>query len=120
MHDDSGDEAVAIRKSHVLALDVHDDETLYCPGADDHDGEYVSRPRRRQLGLLRTIRDDKDFDEIDEGFDIETTIVLLAENRRPYYVTFIACDRAGNCSFYDPDGNDDAVELADRLLLTPS
>ena len=46
------------------------------------------------------IRDDKDFDEIDDGFEVETTIVL--RENKTFFVTFIACDNAGNCSFYDP------------------
>ena len=34
---------------------------------------------------------------------------MLTENR-VYYVTFVVCDNAGNCSFFDPDGNDDLEE----------
>ena len=33
-------------------------------------------------------------------------------------MTFIACDNAGNCTFYDPDGNDGAVELAEITVDT--
>ena len=62
------------------------------------------------------IRDDKDFDDIDDGFDVETTIVL--RENRIFYVTFVACDNAGNCSFFDPDGNDDAEELAQITVDT--
>ena len=89
-----------------------DDETLYCPG-DAQDGEYDA-----DIGGygFAPIRDDKDFDEIDDGFDVETTIVL--RENRIFYVTFFACDNAGNCSFYDPDGNDDAEELAEITVDT--
>ena len=52
---------------------------------------------------VRPIVDDKDFDSIDDGFDVETTIVLT--EGEVHYVTFIACDAAGNCAVYDPDEN---------------
>ena len=83
-----------------------DGESLYCPG-DDQDGEYDASGSGYGFA---PIRDDRDFDEIDDGFEVETTIVL--RENKTYYVTFIACDNAGNCTFYDPDGNDDAEELA--------
>ena len=85
---------------------ISDDESLYCPGVAQ-DGEYDA-----DIGGygFAPIRDDKDFDEIDDGFDVETTIVL--RENKIFYVTFVACDAAGNCSFFDPDGNDEAVELA--------
>ena len=87
--------------SSTRLLTVNDDETLYCPGSEQ-DGEYNAA--RGGFGFA-PIRDDKDFDDVDGGYDVETTIVLT-ENRT-YYVTFIVCDNAGNCAFYDPDGNDD-------------
>ena len=96
-----------------LAASINEDESLYCPGTAQ-DGEYDA-----SVGStygFAPIRDDKDFDEIDDGFDVETTIVLR-ENKK-YFVTFIACDNAGNCSFYDPDGNDDAEELAQITVDT--
>ena len=89
-----------------MAASINEDESLYCPGTAQ-DGEYDASGGG--FGFA-PIRDDKDFDEIDDGFDVETTIVLR-ENKK-YFVTFIACDNAGNCSFYDPDGNDDFEELA--------
>ena len=95
-----------------MAAGINEDESLYCPGTAQ-DGEYDASGGG--FGFA-PIRDDKDFDEIDDGFDVETTIVLR-ENRK-YYVTFIACDNAGNCSFYDPDGNDDAEELAQITVDT--
>ena len=96
-----------------MAASVNEDESLYCPGTAQ-DGEYDASIGD-SFGFA-PIRDDKDFDEIDDGFDVETTIVLR-ENKK-YYVTFIACDNAGNCSFYDPDGNDDAEELAQITVDT--
>ena len=95
-----------------MAAHINEDESLYCPGTAQ-DGEYDASGAGYGFA---PIRDDKDFDEIDDGFDVETTIVLR-ENRK-YFVTFIACDNAGNCSFYDPDGNDDAEELAQITVDT--
>ena len=97
-----------------VAAQVHEDETLYCPGIPS-DGEYIATEASSDFGFA-PIRDDKDFDEIDDGFEVETTIVL-AKNKT-FYVTFIACDNAGNCTFYDPDGNDDAEELAEITVDT--
>ena len=91
---------------------ISDDGMLYCPGTAQ-DGEYDASGAGYGFA---PIRDDKDFDEIDDGFDVETTIVL--RENRIFYVTFIACDNAGNCSFFDPDGNDDAEELAEITVDT--
>ena len=96
-----------------MAASINEDESLYCPGTAQ-DGEYDASVGG-SFGFA-PIRDDRDFDEIDDGFDVETTIVLR-ENKK-YYVTFIACDNAGNCSFYDPDGNDDFEELAQITVDT--
>ena len=91
---------------------ISDDESLYCPGAAQS-GEYDA-----DIGGygFAPIRDDKDFEEIDDGFDVETTIVL--RKNKIFYVTFVACDSAGNCSFFDPDGNDEGVELAEITVDT--
>ena len=91
---------------------ISDDESLYCPGTAQ-DGEYDASGAGYGFA---PIRDDKDFDEIDDGFDVDTTIVL--RENRIFYVTFIACDNAGNCSFYDPDGNDESEELAEITVDT--
>ena len=91
---------------------ISDDESLYCPGTAQ-DGEYDASGGGYGFA---PIRDDKDFDDIDDGFEVETTVVL--RENKTYYVTFIACDNAGNCSFYDPDGNDDAEELAQITVDT--
>ena len=50
---------------------------------------------------LRLIVNDRDFDELDDGYEVDTTLVL-SENAT-HYVSFIACDNAGNCAAYDPD-----------------
>ena len=91
---------------------ISDDGMLYCPGVAQ-DGEYDASGAGYGFA---PIRDDKDFDDIDDGFDVETTIVL--RENRIFYVTFIACDNAGNCSFFDPDGNDDGEELAEITVDT--
>ena len=91
---------------------ISDDESLYCPGVAQ-DGEYDASGAGYGFA---PIRDDKDFDDIDDGFDVETTIVL--RENRIFYVTFVACDAAGNCSFFDPDGNDESVELAEITVDT--
>ena len=50
------------------------------------------------------ITDDRDFDEIDDGFQVDTKIVLDANEH--HYVTFVVCDEAGNCALYTPDSNE--------------
>ena len=97
-----------------VAARIHEDETLYCRGTQS-EGEYIATETSSEWGFA-PIRDDKDFDDIDDGFDVETTIVL--DENKTYYVTFIACDSAGNCTFYDPDGNDDDEELAQITVDT--
>ena len=99
-------------KTLSFAASIHEDETLYCPGTMQ-EGEYIATGTG--FGFA-PIRDDKDFDEIDDGYDVETTLVL--DENRIFYVTFIACDNAGNCTFYDPDGNDDTEELAEITVDT--
>ena len=94
------------------AAQIYEDEALYCPG-DLQDGEYIAGGGGYGFA---PIRDDKDFDEIDNGYDVETTLVLTENDI--YYVTFIVCDAAGNCAYYDPDGNDEAEELAQITVDT--
>ena len=94
------------------AIHVHEGEYLDC-GDNKQDGEYIAS----ESGYgFAPIRDDKDFDEISDGYEVETTLVLV-ENEI-FYVTFIACDSAGNCASYDPDGNDDDVELSKITIDT--
>ena len=94
------------------AIHIHEDLWLDC-GTYAQDGEYIAS--EGGFGFA-PIRDDKDFDEIDDGFDVETTLVLV--KNQIFYVTYIACDNAGNCTAYDPDGNDDEVELAEITIDT--
>ena len=97
-----------------VVVRIQEDETLYCRGTES-EGEYIATEASSDYGFA-PIRDDRDFDEIDDGFEVETTIVL--DENKTYYVTFIACDNAGNCTFYDPDGNDHLEELAQITVDT--
>ena len=65
---------------------------------------------------VRQVVDDRDFDEIDDGFDVETKIVL--DENEAHYVTFIVCDNAGNCAMYTPDENDTDEALAEITIDT--
>ena len=76
----------------VENLRLHDD-AIYCDGQPE----------------FRPIVDDRDFDEIDNGYEVETTIVLPEDETS--YVTFIACDNAGSCTAYDPDEDSDIALL---------
>lgn len=104
------DAAILAKSTHI-----HENDALYCPG-NAQDGEFIARDAVAGSYGFAPIRDDKDFDEIDNGYDVETTIVLT-ENAT-YYVTFIVCDNAGNCAYHDPDGNDDDEELAEITVDT--
>lgn len=63
----------------------------------------------------RDINDDKDLDQVTDGYDV-TTELALSENT--HYVTFIVCDAAGNCVAYDPDENDLDEALAEIIVDT--
>ena len=65
---------------------------------------------------LRLVVDDKDFDELDYGYEVETKIVLPENETR--YVSFIACDNAGNCALYTPDKNNVDEALAEITVDT--
>lgn len=55
----------------------------------------------RSMPEIRHVTDDRDFDELNNGFEVRTTIVL-PENETSY-VSFIVCDNAGNCTLYAQD-----------------
>ena len=63
---------------------------------------------------IRQVVDDRDFDEIDEGFEVATKVVL--PTNEAHYVTFIVCDNAGNCAMYTPDENDTDEALAEITI----
>ncbi len=81
----------------------HQGGSIYC------DGEPEFHP----------IRDDRDSVEIDEGYSVRTS--LLLEKGSTYFITFIACDNAGNCTAYDADEDSDALLLRiDTHTPTPT
>ena len=100
----------------VAAL-VHDSQCYN--SSQDEDGYAAVENLRLRDGAIycfgqpeiHPIRDDRDFDEIDNGYDVETTIVL--PEGETHYVTFVVCDRSGNCIAYDADEDSDIalVEL---------
>ncbi|CAI8053900.1 LRR receptor-like serine/threonine-protein kinase ERECTA [Geodia barretti] len=100
----------------VAAL-VHDSQ-CYNSSQDEDGFAAVENLRLRDGAIycfgqpeIHPIRDDRDFDEIDNGYDVETTIVL--PEGEIHYVTFVVCDRSGNCIAYDADEDSDIalVEL---------
>ena len=67
---------------------------------------------------IHYIRDDRDFEEIDQGYSVRTTLAL--EQGSTYFVSFFACDNAGNCTVFDADEDSDALLLRiDTLTDTP-
>ena len=76
--------------------------------------EYdATKAARSDWGYI-AVREDKDFDDIDNGYEVETTLVL--DEDKVFYVTFVAVDRAGNMTYFDPDGSDDDVEYAEIVI----
>ena len=63
---------------------------------------------------IRQVVDDRDFDEIDDGFEVATKVVL--RENMAHYVTFIVCDNAGNCAMYTPDENKEKEALAEITI----
>ena len=88
--------------SMVANTNLHEGAQIYCPAGTTPE--------------VRTIADDKDLDEVTGGREVETEIVL-GENQISY-VTFIACDKAGNCVAFDPDENDTREALAEITVDT--
>ena len=100
----------------VAAL-VHDSQ-CYNSSQDEDGYAAVENLRLRDGSIycfgqpeIHPIRNYRDFDEIDHGYDVETTIVL--PEGETHYVTFVVCDRSGNCIAYDADEDSDIalVEL---------
>ncbi|MCY3638014.1 MAG: cadherin domain-containing protein [Chloroflexi bacterium] len=79
-------------------------------GTHEYDATTASRD---EWGYI-AVREDKDFDDIDNGIEVETTLVL--DEDKVFYVTFVAVDRAGNMTYFDPDGSDDDVEYAEIVI----
>ncbi len=81
-------------------------------GIHEYDATTASRD---EWGYI-AVREDKDFDDIENGYDVETTLVL--DEDKYFFVTFVAVDRAGNMTYFDPDGSDDDVEYAEIVIDT--
>lgn len=88
--------------SMVANTNLHEGARLYCPTA--------TTPQ------VRVIVDDKDLDEVTDGYEVSTQVVL--NQNEISYVTFIACDKAGNCAAFDPDENDTREALAEITVDT--
>ena len=86
----------------VPDTNLHEGAQIYCPTG--------SNPR------VRDIVDDKDLDSVTDGFEVDTEVVLSANQIS--FVTFIACDAAGNCVAFDPDENDTREALAEITVDT--
>ena len=86
----------------VPNTNLHEGAQIYCPTGSD--------PR------VREIVDDKDLDSVTDGFEVDTEVVL--SSNQISYVTFVACDAAGNCVAFDPDENDTKEALAEITVDT--
>ena len=96
-----------------------------CHSEDPNDKAYSKVSAEKTAGndlwcksapAIRQVVDDRDFDEIDDGFEVSTKVVLDENVVR--YVTFIVCDNAGNCAMYTPDQNDTDEALAQITIDT--
>ena len=87
---------------YFLIKDLHAESEIAC--------------RDSAITEIREIVDDNDFEKNDHGLDVETTVFLPANGKR--FVTFIACDAAGNCAAYDPDVSDPTVTLSEITIET--
>ena len=88
--------------SMVANTNLHEGAQIYCPAGTTPE--------------VRVIVDDKDLDSVTDGYEVDTEVVLSAN--RISFVTFIACDAAGNCVAFDPDENDTAEALAEITVDT--
>ncbi len=88
--------------SMVANTNLHEGAQIYCPAATTPE--------------VRVIVDDKDLDSVTDGFEVDTEVVLSANQIS--FVTFIACDAAGNCVAFDPDENDTREALAEITVDT--
>ena len=106
---------VDIGNNRTIRADVaqcRDSNDVAKYGKHEYDATTVDRD---EWGYI-AVREDKDFDEISNGYEVETTLVL--DDNKIFYVTFVAVDRAGNMIYFDPDGSDDDVEYAKIVIDT--
>lgn len=76
---------------------------------------YAGMAAKDEWGYI-AVREDRDFDDIDYGYEVETTLVL--DDDKSFYVTFVVVDRAGNMAYYDADPSNDDVEYAEIVIDT--
>ena len=88
--------------SMVANTNLHEGAQIYCPAGTNPE--------------VRVIVDDKDLDSVTDGYEVDTEVVL--SNNQISFVTFIACDAAGNCVAFDPDENDTREALAEITVDT--
>lgn len=88
--------------SIVANTNLHEGAQIYCPTGTTPE--------------VRVIVDDKDLDSVTDGYDVDTKVVL--NQNEISFVTFIACDAAGNCTAFDPDENDAKEALAEITVDT--
>lgn len=88
--------------SMVANTNLHEGAQIYCPTGTTPE--------------VRVIVDDKDLDSATDGYDVDTKVVL--NQNEISFVTFIACDAAGNCTAFDPDENDTKEALAEITVDT--
>ncbi len=109
-----------ISTSQCHSEDPHDSSyRMHSYGGVDLSGSTITREINlwcKSPPEIRQVTDDRDFDQIDDGFDVDTKIVL-PENRQRF-VTFVVCDNAGNCTYFTPDENDSDEALAEITIDT--
>jgi len=63
-----------------------------------------------------SIDDENDFDDVTDGFDVETEVVLAKNKTR--YVTMVTFDNAGNYLVYDGDDDDATASMLEIITDT--
>ena len=71
--------------------------------------EAIDCDNKTNVLTIIQVTDESDYDEIDDGFEVDFTIVL---SEGTSYIGLIAYDNAGNAEIFDADDTDDMVALA--------
>ena len=108
--DTNGDDEYMPVIAVVSSSQCHlEDPTTYKDVPDDADSYTVVIPIGtdnmwcKRMPEIRPITDDRDFDEIDGGFDVDTKVVL--DENKKFFVSFVVFDSAGNATMFVPDPN---------------
>lgn len=104
-HNIAANAAAPSGTTRVPDTNLYEGAQIYCPQGP---GNTSPDPRG--------IADDKDLDSVTDGYEVDTEVVL--SNNQISFVTFIACDAAGNCVAFDPDENDTREALAEITVDT--